>query len=484
MALENINPGQYTGTQGHALRIITIISCLFSIVAIATVLWWWIAHGQHGYHYRHLLIWALLAFDFGKAVVMIVYPIKYLQSDIALDKVQHSVFCDVIGFLTAMFIEGNDIATLSLAVNTALVVFCPRFLSRHKKQMRVLLAGLFVVFPIVLAGAALIRKGYTHFTAWCYIRVFPLWYRIALSWAPRIAIVLAIAIIYIVIYWHVRSQIQNLERSLSVIIQSGGGSLWPTRPKGRFRAWLAQFPGLAYLSPFDWRSATVAQLETTAGGTATATVNKFVIPEEDGPRKQRSFDNLQSFISSENYLQFQMRRSSIERNVGFLFIYPIVYVLIWIFPFVQEMLHYHYDLNRSSLFWISVIADWMKPFSGFVNAVVFVIKEKQHLEAGAHDTNGKRRHRLASLTKKAETRLEDANKFSAEWEQFALGRPLILTESRTELRTMIHWSEKMWSAKPKQADGGSPVDVISPLTPLKKQEENAEMDLLEFLDSM
>ena len=61
--------------------------------------------------------------------------------------------------------------------------------------------------------------------------------------------------------------------------------------------------------------------------------------------KRQVTEYLQNVVSSENYLRFQRRRADIEKQVSFLFIYPIVYVLIWTFPLIQQ----YYPANQPQI---------------------------------------------------------------------------------------------------------------------------------------
>jgi hypothetical protein len=93
---------------------------------------------------------------------------------------------------------------------------------------------------------------------------------------------------------------------------------------------------------------------------------------------QRDLTELQHFIHSENYVRFQCRRSDIERQIKFLFVYPAAYVLLWIFPIIQLFIAYGEPQNPSSaLLAVTYISDFMRQSNGSVNALVFYWKESQ-----------------------------------------------------------------------------------------------------------
>jgi hypothetical protein len=186
-----------------------------------------------------------------------------------------------------------------------------------------------------------------------------------------------ILIIYIAIFVFVKIQTKALDKSFSTLTSSGGGtedsrsSVFHSRkgPKIRLKRpenwkehiskFFSQFPGLGYLYPYKL-IVEDSDRDLSVDTDVTALDNRQLT------------EYLQNVVSSENYLQFQRRRADIERQVSFLFIYPIVYVLIWTFPLVQE---YHSSIEAS---WINILATWFRPFSGLVNSVVFVLKESQY----------------------------------------------------------------------------------------------------------
>ena len=394
MSAVESNPGQFIGHQAYVLRVVTIVPAVLSILAVpCAFVWWWYFHKPRQPKFRHVLIGALLGSDFLKAIVMIIYPIVYLHTTLNFGVVMVSPFCNGIGFLTELTIEIADFSVLLLAIHTALLVFSPRcsrgqglYLFRYSIFLVFISVALIFSIIAVVPISQSIRSGYTHFTTWCYLRVFPSWYRLAFSWVPRIIIMITILVIYIAIFVFVKTQIKALDKSFSSLSSSSSrpessrssenqhSRKRPTfrlrRPKNwkeSIRKFFSQFPGFEYLYPYEL---TVVDGDRDLSfGTDTTAVDS---------NNKRLTEYLQKVISSENYVRFQRRRSDIEKQVSFLFIYPIVYVLIWAFPLIQEALHYRQGKITIAVFWISLLADWFKPFTGFVNSVVFVLKESQY----------------------------------------------------------------------------------------------------------
>lgn len=167
------------------LRVVTIAPACLSIVAVpSTFIWWWYFHKSREAKFRHVLIWALLIADLLKAIVMIIHPIAYLHSNMDFDLEIRGPFCDGIGFLTVLTSEIADFAVLLLAIHTALLVFSPRC-SRGQGlyRFRYSVGSIFLFIPLIFSIVSLIPlsstipSGFAFLSSWCYLRVYPIWYR-------------------------------------------------------------------------------------------------------------------------------------------------------------------------------------------------------------------------------------------------------------------------------------------------------------------
>lgn len=92
-------------------------------------------------------------------------------------------------------------------------------------------------------------------------------------------------------------------------------------------------------------------------------------------------EDFQQQLNRENIVRFRHRRNIIERQVNSIFIYPLTYVLLYIFPLIQQFLYYtqnrnsHRDNNTEPIYWLALVASWMKPFNCFIDTCVFVYRE-------------------------------------------------------------------------------------------------------------
>lgn len=72
----------------------------------------------------------------------------------------------------------------------------------------------------------------------------------------------------------------------------------------------------------------------------------------------------------------QKTRLAIRRQLRFLFIYPMVYILLWIIPFCSHALGYNDYLAAHPPFWLYLLASMILALQGAVNALVFSWRER------------------------------------------------------------------------------------------------------------
>lgn len=69
-------------------------------------------------------------------------------------------------------------------------------------------------------------------------------------------------------------------------------------------------------------------------------------------------------------------RKAIRKQLRYLFIYPAVYVLMWIFPFVSHCLLYNDYYVRNPIYWLTVLSTCCFSLQAGVDCVVFSWREK------------------------------------------------------------------------------------------------------------
>jgi G protein-coupled receptor GPR1 len=416
-----------TFDQERLQRILSITAASLSIVSGISVLFWWFVIlpyrqrylAKHAPHlvaardrneFRYHLTIALIIIDLLKAIILITYPIRYFNADTTNPQEQFpniAVFCDVIGFLTVATIQSSDFAVLALAIHTALLIFGNSSNSagsssnngnhnnvnhnsigsgddRDKGLYRYryyIYSVFFVILPLAIASIGMVNNaGYTYFISWCYLVIEPMWYSLLLSWIPRLLIMVLISVIYVSIFiqmkmrmYHVSQAIQRasnynddntsssteltLWQSVRIVFRSSQRSIQRRRRmRRRILTVLSYLPGLGSLNPV---------LRGPSDPEGSGINHASPIP----PTIQ---ELNQDYIQNYNY-----KRHKIERQVNSIFIYPLTYVLLYIFPLIQQCLYYTSGVPSTTepVYWLALVAAWMKPFNCFVDTCVFVIRE-------------------------------------------------------------------------------------------------------------
>ena len=69
-------------------------------------------------------------------------------------------------------------------------------------------------------------------------------------------------------------------------------------------------------------------------------------------------------------------RAAIRKQLRFLFIYPLIYVLMWTFPFANHISMYFTYIVQHPIFWLSIMSTLSLALQAGVNGLVFSIKEQ------------------------------------------------------------------------------------------------------------
>lgn len=366
------------------------------------------------FHIDSRLIMALIGSDMLCSILELAYPIVTLTSgDVSPD----STYCQVGGFFTAYFFEASDFMVFIIAIHTAIYVF------NHKVTLAVDEGGLWrwryyvyallFMIPGVLAGLAFINStAYVPFVTWCYLPARPLVWRYTLAWGPRYFILLTISVLYIALYIYVRRVYRTIDRN-----QCGATGLSEYDSQGSYHVGSYQaestqtihFPPPSYLQrkrpsipqPLSKDPERESRPSvSTSGGTPTPTYESFIIqdthdaiqpaaPVLSVPRKMSiaatvtdSFPpSIRNSTVPMNDLSFNQRRVYVERQMRTLFIFPIVYFIMWIPPFINHLYQViTYDSKATSLppgtFVVTVLATIFLPAQGFVNVCVYAVRER------------------------------------------------------------------------------------------------------------
>ncbi|KAK4986937.1 G protein-coupled receptor gpr1 [Elasticomyces elasticus] len=282
--------------------------------------------------------------------------------------------------------------------------------------------------------AAYVAQG-----AFCSLPIRPFWYRLALSWVPRYIMWFFVMGVAVSIYYHVgyefrvfaeeeeRSSSKNSSKGVdtqqplaletlraknNASTQLDGPSpAWsnlmpsvstlealsePRRPSaaslpafGARRVSIAQRRASLHVSPFDGVSAThfappepVSQLRRPS--LATISTIMTADPALDGPRSpvlpsiNESFDTLQPIVLPSHAVTTtaDLRRRAIQRQLRLLFIYPCVYMLFWIMPFIYHCMNYTDYYAQHPVYIVAALSTFCQTFIGFADCATFAWREK------------------------------------------------------------------------------------------------------------
>lgn len=75
-------------------------------------------------------------------------------------------------------------------------------------------------------------------------------------------------------------------------------------------------------------------------------------------------------------------REKIKRQLWSLFVYPLVYMIIWVFPFVSHVMGYDDQVLRNDPQWLLVLGILSLSVQGMVDCLLFTVREQPWRHAG------------------------------------------------------------------------------------------------------
>ncbi|KAH3685835.1 hypothetical protein WICPIJ_003194 [Wickerhamomyces pijperi] len=362
---------QPTHHQVFVLRVLTTVSCSMALIACLSMFYVYFAMHHRSLKLRHRLITFLIFFDLMRAIAIILYPIlAFCKHDI--DDNRYAV--NFLGFFTAMSFEGGDLAILSFALYSLITIYYPNDGKRWLSSKRYFIYIASFIIPLVLAVLPFVGEGYISTQVYCYLPYSPLWYRMALSWGPRYFIMVAISIIYFLIYYYVRSQLKKLEHEVSFKVMDVSG----TTGQPDADSVNGSYP--IHANWFEKLSNKVLKIEPEQDQeTVNQTVSSVTNTEErETEVPVETLFSLNHFdinrqLQINNQIRLKNRYKLISRQMAEIFLYPTAYFLIWIFPMIAQSLTM--EVNKKS-YAISVLTALSVPFCGLVDTLVFFYRER------------------------------------------------------------------------------------------------------------
>lgn len=257
----------------------------------------------------------------------------------------------------------------------------------------------------------------------CSLPLRPLWYRLTIAWVPRYLIMLTILVLYVAIYVHVglqfgsygilrrRSHMESVETNsieqdtpddlpisphkqsqttaypMTSCFPAVGGGIstivshkFPLVDDGWTRTNCSESghinPGL---------EGTSTRVNSRDGfldrSAATDLPNPAVDPPTESPaidgrraaETQEISDSMDKKILTK---EIRSKRNAIRRQLWYLFIYPLLYFVLWLPPFVQHLMNYSNHWVQHPVFGLSLLVFACISSMGAVDCIVFSLREK------------------------------------------------------------------------------------------------------------
>ncbi|KAI2619889.1 G protein-coupled glucose receptor regulating Gpa2-domain-containing protein [Hypoxylon sp. NC1633] len=345
----------------------------------------------------------LIQSDMMKALWLVICPLAiFAAAPISSD----SAFCQVSGFLLAVSIEASDFAVLLIAIHTTMTIFVPSRLigAAGLYPYRKIAYTCWILIPICLASVVPLSGGrFVDNGPHCYLPVQPTWYRKALDWIPRYIVFAVIFFTYVSLYLYLDLQVRRFgrdQRRASITqghysnqtcrnnhchshkkggsegSQQSVASTLSTMSAPRRVLWRLQRKSIE-LNSVDFRRPNSFELQ--ARWDSGAPIETHTLPSQRAqvtttipvpdpvhhlsvrcsqqsdhshfPSKRWASSHPHGIaivsnsvcLSHENDEAMRHSREKQLRQLRLLFVYPVIYLLTWIAPFVSHVVRYNDD---------------------------------------------------------------------------------------------------------------------------------------------
>ncbi|CAI4327388.1 CIC_collapsed_G0008460.mRNA.1.CDS.1 [Saccharomyces cerevisiae] len=143
---------------------------------------------------------------------------------------------------------------------------------------------------------------------------------------------------------------------------------------------MSEQPDLERNNPFDCENDITLNPSELVSKQKEHNVTFSVENEGLDTRKNRcensSFTNVQQHFQAQTYKQMKKRRAQIQKNLRAIFIYPLSYIGIWLFPIIADALQYKHEIKHGPIMWVTYIDTCVRPLSCLVDVIVYLFKEK------------------------------------------------------------------------------------------------------------
>lgn len=363
---------RYTPSEALMMRAFSIAVSSISVLSGMIAIYFFLAIDHKKILYRHRLIMLLVSFDLFKSIFLLMFPAAVVSNPSAYFNVQ---FCNMAGFFTSFSMEGADFTIMILAIHTVLIVTWPNFKSKHGYndegglyRYRYLVYTILFCVPLILASLAFVNNaGYIQLTNLCYLPARPIWYRLVLSWIPRYIIIISIFIMYGYIYHRVKKQYKE--------IQIATNDLYGIKTsKKAILSRIYKALGFILFTKVTLSDNFHNEEELT---TEETTSTRLSVPQSCTKKEVNVLKKaIGSRLNDESNHQLKKRREQVEWQMKAIFIYPVAYVLIWIWPMIAHGIDYRHGLTKPPIVWLNVLGATLQSSNCAVDAAIFLWREK------------------------------------------------------------------------------------------------------------
>lgn len=246
-----------------------------------------------------------------------------------------------------------------IAIHTALTIFSSRKANSETGLYRYRWGAYtcWAVFSILMAALAFINSSSSYVSqgTFCYLPARPIWYRLALSWIPRYLILCTILGIYLAVYLYTKAKFGDFDAKFtnnSLDTEDTTRHSWTDRQQ----SWpLPDLDGAD--DPVSAESSTEMSSPIlgfpTASPSATEaeiSLSKSYEPVSGPPvrpisktptllealRDKTLVSAANRRVEASSKAALRQRHKAIERQLRYLFVYPLVYLAMWIPAFVNH----------------------------------------------------------------------------------------------------------------------------------------------------
>jgi hypothetical protein len=317
----------------------------------------------------------------------------------------------------------SDFAVLCIAVHSALQVFRPSN-ALHSDGLYPYRYYVYVgalLIPAAMSALAFInpRWGYMSQGPYCSLPLRPFWYRLALQWIPRYLITVIILGLAIAIYAHVGFEFRILSFSvhenkpsistLTPILSTGNQGKGSTIDPEMSQYQVSQSPrgssaismigtsrrasGVASVDDHTARASSITERphpvdhlymlpelqvhDTENAANASSVANRKRAPLHNSEKSSEGNASPCTDAPSEHLQRQQaQKRARIHRQLRLMFIYPIVYVLVWLVPFINHCMTYEDRFAAHPVYWLTFVNVICVTSMGAIDCLIFSLRER------------------------------------------------------------------------------------------------------------